>query len=135
MVELKVLRKVFSDHSTIGEFFINEQFHCYTLEDIVRPDGIKVYGETAIPAGRYEVLVNVSARFKRDMPLLLNVPGFEGVRIHSGNTAADTHGCILVGKNKGEDRIWDCKAAFDTILDHIKGATPRKKCYLTIKSA
>ena len=131
-LELKVVRKVFSEQCTIGEFYIDNNFHCYTLEDIVRPDGVKVFGETAIPKGRYEVLVNLSARFKKEMPLLLNVPGFEGIRIHSGNTAADTHGCILVGKNKGEDRIWDCQTVFDVIVEKIKNVVPQKKCYLTI---
>ena len=132
-LELKVIRKVFSEKSTIGEFFIGDDFHCYTLEDVVRSDGIKIFGETAIPAGRYEVLVNLSARFKKEMPLLLNVSGFEGVRIHSGNTAQDTLGCILVGKSKGEDRIWDCKGVFDSIVGKIKSATPQKRCYLTIR--
>ena len=132
-LELKVIRKVFSPKSTIGELYVGDDFLSYTLEDVVRPDGVKIFGETAIPAGRYGVLVNLSPRFKKEMPLLLNVPGFEGVRIHSGNTAADTHGCILVGRSKAEDRIWDCKNAFDTIMDRIKSATPQKKSFLTIK--
>lgn len=131
-LELKVIRKVFSEHSTIGEFYIDDNFLGYSLEDVVRPDGVKIFGETAIPAGRYEVLVNLSARFKKEMPLLLNVSGFEGVRIHSGNTAQDTLGCILVGKAKGEDKIWDCKGAFDSIVGKIKSEMPNKKCYITI---
>jgi hypothetical protein len=134
-LELKVIRKIFSEQSTIGEFYIGNNFHCYTLEDIVRPDGTKIYGDTAIPAGRYEVIVNMSTRFKKEMPLLLNVPGFDGIRIHSGNTAADTLGCILVGKNKGVDRIWECKNVFDQIVEKIKSVTPQQKCFLSISSS
>jgi hypothetical protein len=134
-LELKVIRKIFSTQSTIGEFYIGNDFHCYTLEDVVRAEGVKIPGETAIPAGRYEVIVNMSTRFKKEMPILLNVPGFEGVRIHSGNTAADTLGCILVGKNKGADRIWECKNVFDQIVEKIKSVTPQQKCFLSISSS
>ena len=61
--------------------------------------------ETAIPAGTYEVIVNVSVKFKRKLPLLLNVPHFTGIRIHRGNTDKDTSGCILVGENKQPGRV------------------------------
>lgn len=74
----------------------------------------------------------MSARFKKEMPLFLNVPGFDGIRIHSGNTANDTLGCIIVGRNKGEDRIWDCKDVFNSIVTKIKIALPHQKCYITI---
>ena len=67
------------------------------------------------------------------MPILLNVPNFEGVRIHGGNTAADTLGCILVGRSKGADRIAECKPVFDSLLQKIKAAVPGKKCFITIK--
>ena len=70
------------------------------MEDTVRGHGIKIAGQTAIPAGCYKVVVNRSARFKRDMPLLLDIPEFFGVRIHGGNSSADTTGCILVAKHR-----------------------------------
>ena len=92
-MELRVERTDFSETSTIGKLYVDDQFECYTLEDKVRP--VKIKGKTAIPAGRYEVIVNFSQRFGRMLPLFLNVPNFEGVRIHPGNTAADTEGCIL----------------------------------------
>jgi len=82
---------------TIGKLYIDGKYFCDTLEDTKRE--VKIMHETCIPAGSYQVTVNMSNRFKRLMPLLLNVPGFEGIRIHNGSTAAHTSGCILVGKN------------------------------------
>ena len=100
-MELKVIRKEFTDSSTIGEMWIDNTFFCYTLEDVKRE--VKIYGETCIPYGRYKVIVNMSNRFKVMMPLLLDVPQFEGIRIHKGNKAIDTHGCILVGLDKTKE--------------------------------
>lgn len=86
----------------IGELTIDGVHQCFTLEDKVREK--KIFGKTAIPPGRYEVTVSFSNHFQKKLPLLMNVPNFEGVRIHSGNTAKDTEGCILVGMTKG--RTW-----------------------------
>src|SRR3989442_1816583 len=97
---MELRRKVFTSNSTIGELLINGKLECFTLEDRIRPPGVKVPGQTAIPEGSYEVIVTLSQRFKRDLPLLLNVPNFRGVRIHTGNTELDTEGCILVGAAK-----------------------------------
>ena len=88
---------------TIGRLEINGKFFCHTLEDAVREE--KIAGKTAIPAGTYQVIVNRSPKFKRDLPLLLDVPNFEGIRIHRGNTAKDTSGCILVGENKVKGKV------------------------------
>ena len=87
---------------TIGRLFVDGKYFCDTLEDRCRDldKEKKVMNETAIPEGTYEVIVNVSARFKRKLPLLLDVPHFSGIRIHRGNTDKDTSGCILVGENK-----------------------------------
>lgn len=84
---------------TIGRLSVGDDWW-WTCEDTVR-SGPKVYGETAIPYGLYNVRVTYSNRFKRPLPLLMHVEGFEGVRIHPGNTANDTEGCILVGKDRG----------------------------------
>ena len=132
-IALTVKRAFFTEESTIGRLYVNEQFHCYTLEDRYRSTGKKVYGKTAIPEGRYEVIVNLSNRFKKRMPLLLEVPNFKGVRIHKGNTAVDTLGCILVGKNKGPDRIWDCSGVYNSLLAQLETAHKKGKVYLTIE--
>ena len=107
---------------TIGRLYINGDNTCFTLEDVVRPDGVKVYGETAIPEGRYKVIVNFSNRFQTLMPLVLDVPGFEGIRIHKGNTDKDTHGCILLGSNSTGSSITDSKKAYDPVFARIKAA-------------
>ena len=94
------------ENNIIGDLLINGEFFCYVLEDQLRAKGEKVYGETCIPAGTYKVVVDMSNRFKRLMPRLLNVPMFEGVRIHGGNTAKDSHGCPLVAFNTDGLKIW-----------------------------
>ena len=95
------------DTYTIGQLYIDGQYWCDTLEDRVRDlsKERKVAGETAIPAGTYDVVVNISPKFKRLLPRLLSVPHFEGVLIHRGNTAADSAGCILVGENKAIGKV------------------------------
>lgn len=95
-----------TDRNVIGDLFIDGEFFCYTLEDEIRAEGVKVYGKTCIDSGRYKVILNRSNRFKRIMPLLLNVPRFEGIRIHGGNTSKDTHGCPLVAFNTDYKKIW-----------------------------
>ncbi len=92
---------------TIGKLYVEDEYFCDTLEDRVRDLKIekKVPGETAIPAGRYDVVVTMSPRFKRELPRLLNVPWFEGILIHRGNTAKDTSGCILVGENREPGKV------------------------------
>jgi hypothetical protein len=129
-MELQVIRKEFTQQSTIGELSVDGKFECYTLEDMVRP--VKVTGMTAIPAGDYEVVVTFSARFQRPMPLLLDVPGYDGVRIHTGNTDHDTEGCILVGQIKGKDMIQASRAAFEALFPKIQAAAQREKIFIHI---
>ena len=116
-----------TDKSTIGELTIDGKFECYTLEDIERE--VKVKAETAIPKGTYKVIINQSNRFKRLMPLLLNVSNFEGVRIHAGNTNHDTEGCILVGRTRGVDFIGQSRKAYDSLFKKMQEA---KEITLTI---
>ena len=122
-MELRIKRTDFSDQSTIGELSVNGQFECYTLED-------KVAGKTAIPAGRYEVVISFSQRFQRPLPLLLKVPNFEGIRIHPGNTAGNTEGCILVGETKSGDFIGQSRVAFDRLFEKLKAVAATEKIFM-----
>jgi hypothetical protein len=129
-MEMRVTRQVFTDESTIGELTIDGVHQCFTLEDKVREE--KIFGQTAIPAGRYEVTVSFSNHFKKKLPLLLNVPKFEGVRIHSGNTAKDTEGCILVGMTKGTNFVSNSRDAFDALFAKILAAAENEKVFIEI---
>lgn len=106
-MNLILVRSQYTAASTIGDLIVRHALYCHTLEDPVHPIGSpKVPGKTAIPAGRYKVVINLSARFKKLMPLLVNVPGFTGVRFHGGNTAEDTEGCVLVARSiVGPDKV------------------------------
>ena len=117
-IEIKRLHK--TANSTIGEMTINGVWECYTLEDIERT--VKIKSETAIPKGTYKIIINQSNRFKRLLPLLLDVPNFEGVRIHAGNTNHDTEGCILVGRTRSKDFIGQSKKAFDSLFTKMQKA-------------
>jgi len=121
-MDMILRRKWATGVSTVGELEVDGQFECYTLEDVVRGNEPKVYGKTAIPAGTYKVTVTFSNRFQKPMPLLHDVPGFEGVRIHSGNTSQDTEGCILVGRVRESDRIGESKLAFKHLFPQIQEA-------------
>ncbi len=128
MLELKLVRDPSANGCTIGRLSIGGEHQCFTCEDVVRPTGRKVPGETAIPAGRYRIIVDRSERFSkaagRDvfLPLLQNVPGFTGVRIHTGNWAKDTEGCILPGLVRRPDGVGQSKPAFDALFARIQAA-------------
>lgn len=128
-MKITVKRLYKTSTSTIGELLIDGVFECYTLEDVERE--VKVKSETAIPKGTYKVIINQSNRFKRLLPLLLNVPNFEGVRIHSGNSNHDTEGCILVGQTRGKDYIGKSRKAFDKLFKKMQAA---KDITITIQS-
>lgn len=134
-MQLFLKRKWFSPESSIGELSIEGlAFKCFTLEDPVR-EGPKIYGRTAIPAGTYQVIINKSGRFKRFMPLLLNVPGFSGIRIHIGNTARETDGCILVGRTRGLDWIGRSRDAYDELFAILTAALDSgERVYITIEN-
>ena len=97
-MECRLDRRWLAPLDTIGALRVDGRFECFTLEDAVRAPCVKIAGETAIPAGRYQLVITPSARFKEDLPLLVDVPGFEGIRLHAGNTHDDTEGCLLVGQ-------------------------------------
>ena len=114
---------------TIGKLYIDGAYFCDTLEDTDRLDkgmtaaqlaAKKIPGQTAIPEGTYKVIVNVSPKFKRLLPRLVNVPGYEGILIHRGNTPADTAGCILVGENKQVGKVLNSTFYEDRLVDMLK---------------
>ena len=106
---------------TIGKLYIDGHYLCDTLEDTVR-NGIKIAGKTAIPAGKYKVKKTMSPRFKKILPEILNVPGFSGVRIHNGNTADDSSGCVLLGLNKVKGKVLDSQ----TTMAFFMARTPNE---------
>lgn len=118
-MKLDLKREIFTGHSTIGRLKLDGEFFCYTLEDPVRL--VKIVKETAIPAGKYAVEVTYSPRFKKPLPLLKNVPNYEGVRIHPGNSGEDTEGCILVGNRTGDDYIYGSKVTFEALMARLEG--------------
>lgn len=125
MLKLLLVREIKTAKQTHGRLFkIDEnnkrEFLCYTLEDAERP--VKIKGETAIPTGIYTVIVTMSPRFKKEMPLIMNVPNFSGVRLHGGNTEKDTEGCPLLGMVRHMDAISNCAPAVSLVTKMIKQA-------------
>ncbi len=118
LIEIK--RQKSNDKCTIGRLYVNGVFQCYTLEDVVRKE--KIPGQTAIPIGEYDVVITMSNRFKKLLPLLRNVPNFDGVRVHAGNTDADTEGCILVGESAGKYSISNSRSAFEKLFAQMQKA-------------
>lgn len=153
-MELKVKRIAKKNEYTIGRLYIDGNYVCDTLEDCDRDltqdmplDEIKekkVYGKTAIPTGTYEIDMNtVSPKFEKrswaksfggKIPRLVNVPGYEGVLLHCGNTAADSSGCLLVGKNSIKGMITDSSRTFMSLMTkHLLPAKLRgEKITITI---
>lgn len=131
---LNLTRGASAPNSTPGQLTVNGKFECFTLEDVVRPTKIK--GKTAIPTGTYQVILNFSNRFQKVMPLLVNVPNFEGIRIHPGNTHEDTEGCILVGTKSvtinGECQVQNSRVAYDALLAKLTAASKVEKISITI---
>lgn len=122
-MQLLLTRDQFTDKSTIGTLSVDGVYQCQTLEDFDRhleTGGVKVFGETAIPRGTYNVIVDWSPHFQRNMPHVLDVPQFEEIRIHQGNAPENTEGCILVGLRRGIDFIYQSAVAFSLLLPKIE---------------
>lgn len=117
-MKLSVIRDVRTQDYTLGTFYVDGAFFCYTVEDAVRDT--KIFGKTAIPEGNYQVKLTMSNRFKKLLPLLISVPGFEGVRIHSGNTAADTEGCVLIGIGRTINGVSFSRKAMDELMPMLQ---------------
>ena len=141
-MKLTLKRKIFTKDSTTGELFIDDVFECFTLEDIDRGltstmpmdeiEKTKVHATTAIPYGDYEIVITFSNRFKCLMPLLIDVKGFSGVRVHTGNRSTDTEGCILVGKTKGLDFIVNSREEYAILFKKLSEAAAKEKIILSI---
>jgi len=143
-MELLLDRDVRTTSSTTGKLYVDGQFHSFVLEDEDR--GLKesmslaeiaerkIHGKTCIPEGRYPVIINQSPRFKRLLPRLLNVPGYDGVLIHPGNTEVDTEGCILPGYARFADGVTSSRVAFNALFEKIKKAIDTgDKVFITIQ--
>ena len=114
----------------IGKLYIDGKYFCDTLEDVDRGlddsmseeeiKKLKVKGETAIPTGIYQVTITYSPKYKKNMPLINNVKGYSGIRIHSGNTAKDTEGCLLVGKNKEVGKVLESRVTFNALFKRLQ---------------
>lgn len=125
-MNLRLLREPTVNGATLGVLFRDGVFECFCIEDAVREisgqpvESWKVAGETAIPFGRYQVVISHSPRFGRRLPELLNVPGFTGIRIHPGNTAKDSEGCILPGRTRGSMSVGESRRAFETLYEAMR---------------
>lgn len=138
---ITVRRIAMKDTYTIGKLYIDGVYFCDTVEDKDRglDDSMeestiksrKVYGETAIPLGTYKVEITYSPKFKKNLPLLYNVKGFEGIRIHSGNTAKDSLGCIIVGKNKKVGMVLDSRSTMTKLMKILTNT--KENIWLTIR--
>lgn len=136
-MELNVRRIARKDGYTIGRLFINNEYFCDTLEDTDR--GLKgtmqvneilakkVKAQTAIPTGKYDVILTFSPRFKRVLPLLLNVPGYQYIRVHNGNRPDSTEGCLLVGENKIKGQVINSRATLEKLMSVLLDCEKRKE--------
>jgi hypothetical protein len=142
-MELYLKRETFTEESTIGKLNIDGQFECFILEDkdrglvstmtIQEITARKVFGKTCIPYGRYEIDWTMSARFKKMMPILLDTPGYTGIRIHVGNSEKDSLGCLLPGKKRANNMVTESTAATNLLYSKIQTAKSRgEKVFITI---
>jgi len=136
-MEIILIRQIFTESSTIGSIYINNDFICFSLEDPDRhlekkTNKSKIYGNSAVPRGKYELIINYSNKFKKLLPLLLNVPYFKGIRIHPGNTPADTFGCILCGTQFAKDKVLKSRLAYIKLFSIISKAHNKEKIFITI---
>lgn len=126
-MKLAVHRQWFTDKTSIGQLLIADQIFCFTLEDRIRAPGVKVKAETAIAPGLYDLVIDFSDRFQKLMPHVLDVPLFKGIRIHPGNYAVDTDGCLLVGDERVTDAVLHSVKTFDRLFPILIEACKREK--------
>ena len=121
-MNIVLTRRPSANNWTQGQLSCDGVHSCYTCEDVIRPPGEKVPGQTAIPAGKYQVIITDSPRFARRLPILLAVPDFSGIRIHPGNSDRDTEGCILPGRGFTPAGVTQSVLAFDVLFARIDSA-------------
>lgn len=137
-----LLKRIYSGSTyTIGHLYIDGNYYCDVLEDTDRGlsndmseeeiKRIKIYGKTAVPTGRYKIEVTYSPKFKRYLPILLNVKGFSGIRVHSGNTHEDTLGCLLVGFNKEKGKVLNSRVTSDKLTALLRNT--KEEIHITIE--
>ena len=127
-MELRLIRQPNARDYCEGKLYVNNVYFCDTLEDTCRPIRNfhdKIVGRTAIPEGKYKVHWTKSPRFRRYLPEIIEVPWFSGIRIHAGNTAEDTRGCILVGRKHRDGYIVASKATLEALCMRISSAIAR----------
>ena len=141
-MKLTLKRIALRSNYTIGKLYIDDAYFCDTLEDTVRDTNKsgkfdngeqKIKGKTAIPYGTYEIKWTYSPRFKKYTPQLMNVPSFEGIRVHAGNTSADTEGCLILGENKQVGKVLNSRATINKFYPIIKEACSNGKVTIEIK--
>lgn len=136
-MELTLTRRIYTREATTGELAIDGVRQCFTVEDNFPTPYVKIPGKTAIPEGRYRVSIERSPRFSAMaghdvfLPRLHDVPGFEGVLIHSGNTADDTEGCLIVGRTLGVNRVDESRLALADLQPKLQKA--QGPIYITVK--
>ena len=137
IIECLLLRETATNAFTLGQFYIDGDHFAYTCEDKDRHlelGGEKVPKETAIPRGRYRLTLSMSQRFCRIMPEVVGVPHFSGVRVHGGNTAADTEGCPLIGADLTPNGVHNCRDVVDNLIRRIKAEeSVGNMVYLTVR--
>lgn len=134
-MHLFLKREATVNQATPGKLYIDGEFVCFTLEDVVRLKDVKIYGQTAIPAGEYLIWLKHSPHFGRVLPCLMNVPMFSEILIHRGNRAGDTSGCILVGFKREGDTIWESEKAENYLMKELVEASRRSVLAITIEDA
>ena len=143
-MELTLLRTQKTELSTISHLLIEDKHECFVIEDTDRGlkqsmsleqiNKVKIHGKTAIPEGRYQVIIAFSPRFKRLLPRLLNVLGYDGILFHIGNYPRDTEGCLLPGTTPSKDCVLKSAPAFNKLYKKLLNVPKDEKIWITIKS-
>ena len=138
---LQLDRKIKHTEYTIGELYVDGTKFCQIMEDTDRGlmfqmpleeiKKLKIYGKTAIPTGIYQIIFSYSEKFKKVLPLLLNVPGYAGIRMHAGNSEVDTEGCLLPGEESGR-KVINSRATCKALFAIMAKAAKKEKIFIFV---